>query len=88
MAVMSAASGAACRRRWFDEALYPFKSRFINVAGNEVHYSEERQGFEQRFPNSHTHLLHGAGHYIQEDAAGAIVQAIDAWWPGGERYNP
>jgi haloalkane dehalogenase len=41
--------------------------------------SPERRRWEQLFPNHHTVLLDGAGHYIQEDAAGEIVEAIRTW---------
>jgi pimeloyl-ACP methyl ester carboxylesterase len=27
-------------------------------------------------------ILHGASHYIQEDAPEEIVAAVKAWWPG------
>jgi haloalkane dehalogenase len=39
----------------------------------------ERRRWEQCFPDHQTVLLHGAGHYIQEDAADEIVAAIRAW---------
>jgi haloalkane dehalogenase len=37
--------------------------------------------WEAIFPNHRTVLLEGAGHYIQEDAADKIVQAIRDWMP-------
>jgi len=37
---------------------------------------KERIRFEKLFPNHRTVILRGAGHYIQEDAADEIVQAI------------
>jgi haloalkane dehalogenase len=43
----------------------------------------ERRRWEQTFPDHHTVLLHGAGHYIQEDAAQEIVTAIRQWRPLG-----
>jgi haloalkane dehalogenase len=39
----------------------------------------ERRRWEQVFPDHHTVLLDGAGHYIQEDAAQDIVTAIRDW---------
>ena len=39
----------------------------------------ERTRFERIFPEHHTIVLRGAGHYIQEDAAGEIVEAISRW---------
>jgi haloalkane dehalogenase len=41
----------------------------------------ERRRWEQVFPNHRTVILDGAGHYIQEDAAGEIVTAIRDWNP-------
>ena len=41
----------------------------------------ERKRWEQIFPNHHTVILEGAGHYVQEDAAQDIVDAIRAWQP-------
>lgn len=42
----------------------------------------QRRRWEQTFPNHTTHILRGAGHYIQEDAPEEIVAAITGWWPG------
>lgn len=42
--------------------------------------AQERARFEQLFSHHRTHTLHGAGHYIQEDAALEIASAIIAWW--------
>jgi haloalkane dehalogenase len=39
----------------------------------------ERRRWEQVFPDHRTVTLEGAGHYIQEDAAGEIVAAIRQW---------
>jgi haloalkane dehalogenase len=39
----------------------------------------ERRRWEQVFPDHRTVLLHGAGHYIQEDAPEEIVTAIREW---------
>jgi len=41
-----------------------------------------RLRWEQTFPNHRTEILHGASHYIQEDAPDQIVAAIRDWWPG------
>jgi haloalkane dehalogenase len=40
---------------------------------------QERERFEQVFPRHRTVVLQGAAHYIQEDAADQIVQAIRDW---------
>jgi haloalkane dehalogenase len=40
----------------------------------------ERERFEAAFPRHRTHILHGAGHYIQEDAGEEIALAVRAWW--------
>ena len=42
----------------------------------------QRRRWEQTFPNHQTVILHGASHYIQEDAPEEIVAAIRRWWPG------
>ena len=39
----------------------------------------ERRRWEATFPDHRTVLLHGAGHFIQEDAPDAIVAAIRDW---------
>jgi len=39
----------------------------------------ERKRWEEIFPNHHTVLLEGAGHFIQEDAPEKIVAAIRNW---------
>jgi haloalkane dehalogenase len=41
----------------------------------------ERRRWEELFPNHRTVLIEGAGHYVQEEAAGEIVAAIRAWRP-------
>jgi haloalkane dehalogenase len=46
---------------------------------------KERQRFERTFARTHTAILEGAGHYLQEDAPDEIVAAIDAWWPSVAR---
>lgn len=43
----------------------------------------ERTRWEQVFPRHRTVVLEGAGHYIQEDAAEEIVDAIRSWRPLG-----
>ncbi len=42
----------------------------------------QRRRWEGTFPNHRTVLLHGASHYIQEDAPEEIVAAIKQWSPG------
>ena len=41
----------------------------------------QRSRWENTFPNHRTHILHGASHYIQEDAPEQIIAAITDWWP-------
>ncbi len=45
--------------------------------------AEERERFEELFPNHRTVVLEGAGHFAQEDAAAEIVEAIRAWVDAG-----
>lgn len=42
----------------------------------------ELERFERILPDHTTHVLRGAGHYIQEDAPDEIAAAIRAWWSG------
>ena len=39
----------------------------------------ERRRWERLFPDHRTVTLDGAGHYMQEDAAGEVVAAVRAW---------
>jgi haloalkane dehalogenase len=41
----------------------------------------ERRRWEAIFPDHHTVILDGAGHYLQEDAAADVVAAIRDWHP-------
>jgi haloalkane dehalogenase len=41
----------------------------------------ELERFERILPYHTTRVLHGAGHYIQEDAPDEIAAAIRGWWP-------
>lgn len=43
----------------------------------------ERRTWEALFPQHQTVILDGAGHYIQEDAAEEIVEAIRGWTSSG-----
>jgi haloalkane dehalogenase len=45
----------------------------------------ERKRWEQIFPDHHTVILEGAGHYIQEDAADEIISAIRDWEPAARQ---
>jgi haloalkane dehalogenase len=53
-----------------------------------------RHRFERAFPNHHTVILRGVGHYVQEDAAGEVADAIATWHlgltraPGPARHDP
>ncbi len=42
--------------------------------------SRERERFERALPNHRTVVLHGAGHYIWEDAPNEIASALRDWW--------
>ncbi|OLC33390.1 MAG: hypothetical protein AUH81_14215 [Candidatus Rokubacteria bacterium 13_1_40CM_4_69_5] len=54
--------------------------------GDFAFRESERQRFERIFPRHRTVILPGAGHYIQEEASGEIVEAIRNWWDTeGER---
>jgi haloalkane dehalogenase len=48
----------------------------------------ERRRWEGLFPEHRTVLLRGAGHYMQEDAAGEIVAAIRDWRAPDRRGAP
>jgi haloalkane dehalogenase len=39
----------------------------------------ERKRWEETFPNHHTVMLEGAGHYVQEDAGEEIIAAVREW---------
>lgn len=41
----------------------------------------QRRRWEKTFPNHETHILRGAGHFIQEDSPDEIVAAIRNWTP-------
>lgn len=47
-----------------------------DVAFREV----ERKRFQELFRRARVHVLHGAGHYIQEDAGEEIALAVRDWW--------
>jgi haloalkane dehalogenase len=47
--------------------------------GDVAFGDRERRRWEEVFPDHRTVALEGAGHYIQEDAAGEIVAAIRGW---------
>jgi haloalkane dehalogenase len=40
-----------------------------------------RQRWERTFPNHETVMLHGAGHYLQEDAPDEVADAVLRWHP-------
>jgi len=42
--------------------------------------AKERERFEAALPRHTTEILHGAGHYIWEDAPEQIAAALRAWW--------
>jgi haloalkane dehalogenase len=57
------------------------------VWGDKDQAFRERQRlrWERTFPDHRTEILHGASHYIQEDAPDEIVTAIKEWWPTAVR---
>lgn len=55
------------------------------VWGDRVFRHRELERFERILPNHATHVLHGAGHFIQEDAPDEIAAAIRPWWPSVDR---
>jgi haloalkane dehalogenase len=40
-----------------------------------------RRRWERIFPNHHTHVLRGVGHFLQDDAGDEVASAIREWWP-------
>jgi haloalkane dehalogenase len=56
------------------------KPALITWPTKDVAFREpERRRWEDLFPQHHTVLIEGAGHYVQEDAADEIVRAIRDW---------
>jgi haloalkane dehalogenase len=56
------------------------KPALITWPTKDVAFREpERKRWEELFPQHHTVLIEGAGHYVQEDAADEIVRAIRDW---------
>ena len=49
---------------------------------DQAFQERHRRRWERAFPHHQTVILHGASHYIQEDAPEEIVAAITRWWPG------
>lgn len=47
--------------------------------GDVAFRAQERERFEATFPDHETVVLHGAGHFVQEDAADEMVRAIRGW---------
>lgn len=43
---------------------------------------KDRRRLEAKFPNHTTAVVHGAGHFVQSDAADEMSQAIRAWSSG------
>lgn len=41
----------------------------------------ERCRWRTAFPSHRERVIGGAGHHLPDDAAGDVVDAIDAWWP-------
>jgi haloalkane dehalogenase len=55
-------------------ALLPWGDR------DPVFPAAERDRLASLLPHAQVHVLHGAGHFIQEDAPGEIADAVRAWW--------
>ncbi len=43
---------------------------------------QELERFERAFPRHTTHVLHGASHFVQDDAGDEIARVLREWWPG------
>ncbi|MCX5424785.1 alpha/beta fold hydrolase [Streptomyces sp. NBC_00078] len=41
---------------------------------------KDRARLGEKFPNSTTEVVHGAGHFVQSDAADEMSEAIQTWW--------
>ena len=52
--------------------------------------AKERQRWEQTFPDHHTVIVEGAGHFVQSDAPEEFAAAVRDWRfaPGGRRKSP
>ncbi len=60
------------------------KPALIVWGDKDVAFKEPaRRRWEATFPNHHTVILPGAGHYIQEDSPAEIAAAVAEWAPGG-----
>lgn len=66
-------------------ALEDVPTQFVWGDRDPVFRHRELERFERILPNHTTHVLHGAGHFIQEDAPDEIAAAIRAWWPSVDR---
>ena len=43
--------------------------------------SSQRKKWQKLLPNSHTVIIEGAGHFVQDDAGEDLVDEIGKWWP-------
>jgi haloalkane dehalogenase len=41
---------------------------------------QARQRWEATFPNHRSHVVAGAGHFLQDDGGADICRAISDWW--------
>ena len=91
---------AAGRPAWVDDELFPFESRFEDLASlptlivwgdaDFAFRAKERRRWEQIFTDHHTVIVDGAGHFVQSDAPEEFATAIRDWRfaPGGRHTPP
>ncbi|MFI7014598.1 alpha/beta fold hydrolase [Streptomyces sp. NPDC050164] len=48
--------------------------------GDMAFGDKDRARLEEKFPNHTTVVVHGAGHFVQSDAADEMSEAIRTWW--------
>lgn len=51
------------------------------AGGDRMFAGPIRERWERELPHHHTHVLEGAGHYWQDDAADEVVSVFADWWP-------
>ncbi|WP_040699123.1 alpha/beta fold hydrolase [Nocardia vinacea] len=60
--------------------LAPLPTLIIWGNADVVFGDKERRRWEQLFPNHHTVIIDGAGHFVQSDAPWKFAAAIRDWW--------
>lgn len=51
------------------------------ATGDPAFGRAERERWQRELPRHVTHVVDGAGHYIQDDAPGELAAAVRDWWP-------